>query len=158
MTDPALRLPPIPMLGDRVVRAEDVPWVPLSEGVHYRPLRFDFATGMWVNVLRIDPGAQLGKHRHSGGPVLAYTIEGRWWYLERSWVAEPGTFVWEPPGDIHTLQTGPEGMTTVFVTDGVLQFFGADGELDHEDTVFTRYQGYVEHCARNGLEVVDLVY
>lgn len=146
------------MLPDRAIGADTVPWVPLSEGVEYRPVRFDLATGSWANVLRIQPGAQLGRHRHSGGPVQAYTLEGRWWYLERDWVAEPGTFVWEPPGDIHTLQTGEEGMTTFFVTEGVLQFFGADGRLDHEDTVFTRYQGYVAHCERHGIEVVDLLF
>jgi 2,4'-dihydroxyacetophenone dioxygenase len=150
--------PSQPMRPDRAISADAVPWVPLSEGVEYRPLRFDFATGAWANVLRILPGAGLGRHRHHGGAVMAYTIEGSWWYLERDWVAEPGTWVWEPPGDIHTLATGPEGMTTVFVTDGVLQFFGDDDVVDHEDTVFTRYQGYVDHCARLGRDVVDLSY
>jgi len=156
--DSVLASLPIPMLPDRAVGGDQIPWVPLAEGVEYRPLRFNFATGTWVNVLRIEPGAQLRKHRHSGGPVMAYTLEGRWWYLERDWVAEPGTLVWEPPGDIHTLQAGPEGMTTLFVTDGVLQYFGSDGELHHEDTVFTRYQGYVDHCQRYDIEIADLVF
>ena len=30
-------------------------------------------------------------------------IKGRWHYLEHDWVAEEGTFVYEPPGEIHTL-------------------------------------------------------
>ena len=148
----------VPILPDRAIGAADVPWVPLSDGVAYKPMRFDLATGAWVNVLRIDPGARLGRHRHNGGPVLAYCLEGSWSYVERTWVATPGTFVYEPPGDIHTLVAGPEGMTTVFVTDGVLQFFADDGTIDHEDNVFTRYQGYVEHCAANGLVPLDLVY
>src|SRR5262249_4407217 len=122
----------IPVLSDRAISADAVPWVPMSDGVDYKPLRFDFATGMWVNVLRIQPGAGLGRHRHNGGPVMGYCLEGTWWYLEREWVAEPGTLVYEPPGDIHTLRAGPEGMLTLFVTDGVLQFFDDDDRLDHE--------------------------
>jgi 2,4'-dihydroxyacetophenone dioxygenase len=147
------------MRADRAIGADAVPWVPLAPGVEYRPLRFDLSTGTWANVLRVRPGAGLGRHRHHGGPVMGYIIAGRWWYLERDWVATAGTWVWEPPGDIHTLATdADEGMTAVFVTDGVLQFFDADGGLDHEDTVFTRYQGYVDHCERLGIDVVDLVY
>lgn len=148
----------LPILPDRAIADDAVPWVPLTAGVAYKPLRFDFATGAWVNVLRIEPGAVLGRHRHSGGPVIGYCLEGRWWYRERDWVAEPGTLIYEPPGDIHTLVAGDEGMTTLFVTDGVLQFFGDGDELDHEDTVFTRYQGYVDHCEAHGLPVVDLSF
>jgi quercetin dioxygenase-like cupin family protein len=148
----------LPILPDRAVSADSVPWVRLSDGVDYKPLRFDFATGVWVNVLRVAPGARLGRHRHNGGPVLGYCLAGRWWYLEREWVAEVGTFVYEPPGDIHTLVAGPEGMTTLFVTDGVLQFFDEHDRLDHEDNAFSRYQGYVDHCHAHDLEMVDLTF
>ena len=30
-------------------------------------------------------------------------IKGRWKYLEHDWMAEEGSFVYEPPGEIHTL-------------------------------------------------------
>ncbi len=148
----------LPILPDQAIADASIPWVPLSAGVVYKPLRFDFTTGTWVNVLRIDPGAGLSRHRHNGGPVLAYTLAGSWRYLERTWVAEPGTFVYEPPGDIHTLVSGPDGMTTLFVTDGVLQYFDDNDVLTREDNVFTRYKGYIDYCASNGLEPVDLRY
>jgi quercetin dioxygenase-like cupin family protein len=35
--------------------------------------------------------------------VVGYVIRGRWKYLEHDWVAEEGSFVYEPPGEIHTL-------------------------------------------------------
>jgi len=146
------------MVPDRAIDTDDVPWVPLTNGVEFKPLRFDFTTGVWINVLRIEPGAVLSRHRHNGGPVLAYCLEGSWHYLEREWVARAGTFVYEPPGDIHTLEAGPEGMTTLFVTDGVLQYFDEDGGIDHEDNVFTRYHAYVTHCAAHGIAVADLIY
>jgi 2,4'-dihydroxyacetophenone dioxygenase len=146
------------VISDRAIAAADVPWVPLSDGAEYKPVRFDFATGVWVNVLRIAPGAGLSRHRHNGGAVLAYCLEGSWRYLEREWVAVPGTFVYEPPGDVHTLEAGPEGMTTLFVTDGVLQYFDESEGVVREDTVFTRYEGYLRHCEANGIPLVDLVY
>ncbi len=148
----------VPILPDQAIADADVPWVPLSDGVSYKPMRFDFSSGVWVNLLQIQPGARLGRHRHNGGPVLAYCLKGSWRYLERTWVAVEGSFVYEPPGDIHTLIAGPEGMTTLFVTDGVLQYFDRDDNLDHEDNVFTRYQGYIAHCAHLGIEPLDLVY
>jgi 2,4'-dihydroxyacetophenone dioxygenase len=146
------------MVADRAIATGDVPWVPLSEGVDYKPLRFDFTSGVWVNVLRIEPGARLSRHRHNGGAVLAYCLAGSWRYLERDWIASQGSFVYEPPGDIHTLEAGPEGMTTLFVTDGVLQYFDSEDRVDHEDNVFSRHAGYVRHCQEQGIPMVDLVY
>jgi quercetin dioxygenase-like cupin family protein len=146
------------MVPDRAIADASIPWVALTDDVEYKPLRFDFTSGVWVNLLRIRPGARLSRHRHNGGPVLGYCLEGSWRYLERDWEAVPGTFIYEPPGDVHTLLAGPEGMTTLFVTDGVLQYFDAGDRVEHEDNVFTRYDGYLRHCERHGIEVADLVY
>ena len=44
------------------------------------------------------------------------------------------------------------------ITCGDVQFFDADDRLDHEDNVFSRYQGYVDHCREHGIEPVDLAY
>src|SRR5256885_1149081 len=35
--------------------------------------------------------------------VFAYTISGKWGYLEHDWVATAGDFVYEAPGEAHTL-------------------------------------------------------
>ena len=148
----------IPMHPERAIADERIPWVPLADGVAFKPFRFDFSSGVWVNALKVEPGAGLGRHRHNGGPVLAYCLHGSWWYLERDWKALPGTFVYEPPGDIHTLASGPDGKPTLFVTDGVLQFFDGSGGIDHEDNVFTRYEMYMRYCTENGIEVIDLLY
>ena len=31
--------------------------------------------------------------------VTGYVIRGRWKYLEHDWIAETGSFVYEPPGE-----------------------------------------------------------
>ena len=40
--------------------------------------------------------------------VTGYVIKGRWRYLEHDWIAEEGSFVYEPPGEIHTLMVPEE--------------------------------------------------
>ena len=44
----------------------------------------------------------LSRHIHPSW-VTGYVIKGAWRYLEHDWVATEGSFVYEPPGEIHTL-------------------------------------------------------
>ena len=90
-------------LPDQAIQADELPWVPQGENVWFKPLRFDLANGRWVNLLKVTKQGKVNRHRHSGGQVLGFIISGSWHYLERDWVGRPGTFVYEPPGDIHTL-------------------------------------------------------
>jgi hypothetical protein len=73
-------------LSDRAIHSDELPWVPQGERAWFKPLRFDLTSGRWVN-----------RHRHTGGQVMGYCIEGSWRYLERDWVARSGTLVYEPP-------------------------------------------------------------
>lgn len=149
---------PFPIeLPDRAIDAESLPWVPFTEGGDFRPLRFDLVTGGWVEITRMQPGAGVSRHRHVGS-VLGYCLEGSWRYLERDWVARPGTLIFEPPGDVHTLETGPEGMTTLFVINGSIQYLDDDDRLVGEDTVHSILMTYIEHCRHTGTEVLDLRY
>ena len=40
-------------------------------------------------------------HRHPQ-QVFAYTISGKWGYLEHDWIATAGNWVYEAPGESHT--------------------------------------------------------
>ena len=51
--------------------------------------------------LRQGPGL-VNRHYHPQ-QVFAYTISGKWGYLEHDWVATAGDFVYEAPGEAHTL-------------------------------------------------------
>ena len=53
-----------------VVDAEGLPWRPTPfPGVAWKKLRFDSATGASAVLLRFEPGARYGSHRHPGGAV-----------------------------------------------------------------------------------------
>jgi 2,4'-dihydroxyacetophenone dioxygenase len=84
-------------------------WVPQTQDVWFRPLLFSVSQGYFVNLLRVRKSGILSRHRHAG-PVHATVLRGRWHYLEHDWWAEEGSYAFEPPGDIHTLEV-PEGVT-----------------------------------------------
>ncbi len=146
-------------LPDQAIDSERIPWVPQGERVWFKPLRFDLTNGRWVNLLKVTGGGKVNRHRHSGGQVLGYVIQGSWQYLERDWVARPGTFVYEPPGDIHTLMVdGAEEMLTLFLLEGVVQYLDDDDNLIYQDDVFTKMERYLKYCEAQGIEPLDLRY
>jgi hypothetical protein len=146
-------------VSDRAVHSDEIPWVPQGERVWFRPLRFDLATGRWINVLKVVGGGRVNRHRHTGGQVLGFCLQGSWRYLEREWVARPGTLVYEPPGDVHTLVVdGAEEMITLFLLEGVIQYLDDDDRVIYQDDVYSKLDRYLTFCRDNGIEPVDLRY
>lgn len=146
-------------LPDQAIQSDEIPWVPQGDRVWYKPLRFDFATGRWANLLKVTGGGVVNRHRHSGGQVLGFCIEGSWHYLERDWVARPGTFVYEPPGDIHTLVTDTDaGMITLFLLEGVVEYLDNEDKVLYRDDVFSKMARYLAFCRAQGIEPRDLRY
>ena len=74
-----------------------------APGIEMKPLQFWAASGQWAQLSRYQPGIRSDRHVHTGGQVMSYVIQGSWHYLEHDWVASAGSWVWEPPGDLHTL-------------------------------------------------------
>jgi len=127
-------------------------WVPLSEHVAVRPLQFNVTQGQYTHVMRVTRAGMIARHRHSGG-VHAWVFKGRWLYLEHDWVAEEGSYVFEPPGETHTLVV-PEGcteMVTLFQVNGSLIYVDPLGAVTGYDDVFTRLDKARAHYAAAGL-------
>lgn len=119
--------------------ADDPAWVKLSEHAWSRPLQYNVTMGQYTHILRVTKAGVIARHRHSGG-VHAYVIKGRWHYLEHDWVAEEGSYIFEPPGETHTLVV-PEGCTemiTLFQVTGSLMYVDPWGKSTGYDDVFTR--------------------
>jgi 2,4'-dihydroxyacetophenone dioxygenase len=144
-------------LPDRAIQSDEIPWVPQGDRVWFKPLRFDLVNGRWINVLKVTGEGKVNRHRHAGGQVLGFCMEGSWRYLEREWVARPGTLIWEPPGDIHTLVLNDcDEMITLFILEGVIQYLDDDDNVYYQDDVFTKYERYANYCRDNGIEMLDL--
>ncbi len=94
-------------------------WVPQSENAAFRPLLLNVSQGYFVNPVRVRSSGLVSRHRHSG-PVHAFTLRGKWHYLEHDWVASAGDYAFEPPGETHTLVVpdGVDEMVTLFHVTG----------------------------------------
>lgn len=137
---------------------DESPWVPFIENVAIRHLAFDVRTGTAVNVLRVDEGGVLGRHRHRG-PVAGFVIRGSWRYLEHDWVATPGSWIQEFPGGIHTLVCeDPNGMETVFWLNGPLEFLDEDENVVDTFDVFWYIDHYLSYCEANDLPVNEKLF
>jgi quercetin dioxygenase-like cupin family protein len=129
-------------------------WVPQSTNVAFRPLLLSASQGYFVNILRVRRSGILSRHRHAGA-VHAFTLKGRWHYLEYDWWAEEGTYAFEPPGDIHTLEV-PEDVTemaTLFHVTGAYIYVDSQGNTVGIEDVFSKIDKARAHYARIGLGV-----
>jgi 2,4'-dihydroxyacetophenone dioxygenase len=127
-------------------------WVPLGNGVFSRPLCLNTIAGYWTHLLRVRRSGMVNRHRHAS-PVHAWVLKGKWFYLEHDWVAEAGSYIFEPPGDTHTLIV-PEDvdeMVTYFHTTGALVYVDECGETVGFEDVFTRIRTCRNHYAACGL-------
>src|SRR3954470_14024808 len=127
-------------------------WVPIADHVSVRPLMFNVTQGQYTHIMRVTRAGIIARHRHSG-PVHAHVLRGRWHYLEHDWVAEEGSYIFEPPGETHTLVV-PEGcteMVTMFQVTGALVYVDPQGASTGYDDVFTRIDKARRHYVSAGL-------
>jgi 2,4'-dihydroxyacetophenone dioxygenase len=139
--------------GDRV-------WVPYGEGVWFQPCYFNVTSGGFSVVLKGMPGSSLGIHYHVG-PVHGYTMRGYWRYLEHDWIAGPGTYIYEPAGEAHTLtitKDSPEPMLTIFVVEGGLVYLdkAENGGFKSYEDGFTLLELCRKHYRDVGLDAGQL--
>jgi 2,4'-dihydroxyacetophenone dioxygenase len=135
-------------------------WVPYAEGVWFQPCHFNVTTGGFSVVLKGLPGSMIGTHYHVG-TVHGYTLRGHWRYLEHDWVAKPGTFIYEPAGEAHTLvitDDSPEPMVTLFVVGGGLIYLDkpVNGGFAAYEDGFSLLELSRKHYRQAGLDLRQL--
>ena len=142
----------VPEIAIPVLPEDERVWVPQMKDVWFRPLLLNTVQGQWCNLLRVRKSGVLTKHLHPA-PVHGYVIKGRWHYLEHDWVAETGSYVFEPPGEVHTL-TVPEDcpeMITFFNISGCMIYLDADNRQTGIEDVFTKIDMCRAHYDKVGL-------
>ncbi|MEX1179902.1 MAG: 2,4'-dihydroxyacetophenone dioxygenase family protein [Cucumibacter sp.] len=127
-------------------------WVPQMKDVWFRPLLLNTVQGMWCNLLRVRKSGVLTRHLHPS-PVHGFVLRGKWRYLEHDWVANEGDYVFEPPGEVHTL-TVPEDcpeMITFFNISGCMIYLDQQNRQIGIEDVFTKIDMCRKHYASVGL-------
>ena len=127
-------------------------WVPQAENVWFRPLMLNTVNGGWANLLKVTKSGLVSRHRHPA-PVHGFVIKGSWHYKEHDWVANPGDYVFEPPGEIHTLMVDAETeeMITFFNVSGAMIYLNEAGNTTGYEDVFTKIEMCIRHYRRVGL-------
>jgi 2,4'-dihydroxyacetophenone dioxygenase len=127
-------------------------YVPITETVSSRPLWISTRQNMWADILRATEPGLVNRHYHPH-EVFAFTVSGKWGYLEHDWVATAGDFIYESPGEGHTLVAyeHEDPMKVFFVVKGPLIWLGENGEtLDYFD-VHNYIEMAKEHYEKVGL-------
>lgn len=143
---------------DTDISNEDL-WIPYGPG-SFQACYFNVTSGGFANLLRLPPGAKLNPHYHVG-IVHGYTIQGTWGYLEHSWRAKAGTYVYEPPGEMHTLivpDDATEDMIAFFHLEGGLIYVDSieSGQMVGYDDGFTLLEVARAHYQAKGLDLASL--
>jgi 2,4'-dihydroxyacetophenone dioxygenase len=136
----------VPEIAVAAIPGDERVWVPQAADVCFRPLLLNTVSGGWCNLLRVRRSGILSRHRHPM-VVVGYVIKGQWRYLEHDWIADEGSFVYEPPGEVHTLVVPDDcsEMITFFNISGAMIYLDQAGrQIGYED-VFTK----IEMCRRH---------
>ncbi|MES1939213.1 cupin 2 protein [Salinisphaera sp. T5B8] len=127
-------------------------YVPFNDTVSSRPLWISPSSNRWCDVLMAKGAGLVNRHYHPN-EVFAYTISGKWGYLEHDWIATAGDFVYETPGEGHTLVAyeHEDPMRVFFVVKGPLIWLDEQGESDGYFDVHDYIALCREHYDRVGI-------
>lgn len=132
------------------IGADELPFVDIGDGSKLKVLQVKEAEGLWIVENVFQAGYEVQRHKHTG-PVYAYTTSGAWKYKEYDYVNRAGSFLYEPAGSVHTLQSIEDDTHVWF------QMYGANLNLDHDGNVESVVDGaltlaaYYMLCEAEGL-------
>ena len=150
--EPLVKLSPLAEIVEPVIPTDPRIWVPQAANVWFRPLMLNRTSGGWLNLLKVTRAGVLSRHVHPA-PVHGLVLEGSWRYLEHDWVARKGMYVFEPPGEIHTLVVPPDcpEMITFFDIAGAMIYVDEHGRQNGYEDVWSKIDRCRRHYAQNGL-------
>ncbi|WP_193161892.1 cupin domain-containing protein [Microbulbifer hainanensis] len=133
-----------------------IPWVPLGEGKSFKPLRFMGGERGFVELLRLEPGVEIGWHRHTG-EVHAFNLQGSR-ELHSGEIIGPGDYVYEPAGNTDKWWAiGDEQLVVLVIAMGAVEYLDEHGGVSARYTSETLHYLYRRHCEQQQLELLDLV-
>jgi quercetin dioxygenase-like cupin family protein len=102
---------------DQIIHDGDRPWIEMKDlgyqGSFIKVLYVDRETNTVAFLYNMAPGQSFPMHEHRCR-VLAYTLEGEWWYDERK-ALRKGTTIFEDKGSTHFPQSGDQGFKAFVV-------------------------------------------
>jgi pimeloyl-ACP methyl ester carboxylesterase len=142
-----------------LIDVEALPWMPFapySDDIFLKLIKVDPIRGEWTALLKSPPYTELPMHHHSG-TVMVWTVAGSWRYKEHSWVAGPGSFVFETAASRHTPVTvGDEEVITLNIVQGDWNVMSPEGAVLAIENWKSMVDRYANFCKSRGIEAVDV--
>lgn len=149
-------MPPIPNFASQPLDPQLVPWIPLGPGESFKPLRFLPDDRGRVLLLRLEPGTLVPLHRHLG-EVHALNLSGSRKLIESGEIIGPGTYVYEPAGNVDSWQAvGDEPVVVYIASFGPMEYLDENGRVLRRDTASSLHETYLRYCQKNGVTPLAL--
>jgi quercetin dioxygenase-like cupin family protein len=132
------------------IGADELPFVDIGEGSKLKVIQVKESEGLWIVENIFQRGYEVPTHRHTG-PVYAYTTSGGWKYKEYEYVNRAGSFLYEPAGSIHTLQSVEDDTHVWFQIYGSNLNLDADGNVESVTDGAGVLEAYYLLCEAEGL-------
>ena len=137
---------------------EESPWVPFGDNAAIKHLAFDVRNNIFSNILWMKGPGVIGTHYHRGR-IIMVCLEGSARYLEYGWVATPGAFIQEVPGESHTLVTEhPEGAKLFGWMQGAIDFYDENANFVETADVWWFMNHYESYCKEHGIPLNPQLY
>ncbi len=134
-----------------VVDTTQIGWIPLSEGLSFKPIYIFPDLSGWQLLLRLEPGTVISRHRHTG-EVHAFNLSGTR-RLDTGEIVGPGMYVHEPAGNEDSWEAiGDEPCIVHIEVNGRNEYRDAEGNLIRVADALGARQDYLDWCHTEGVE------
>jgi 2,4'-dihydroxyacetophenone dioxygenase len=134
------------------VDTAELEWIPLSDGLSFKPLRFFPDDTGYQLLLRVEPGTVIPRHRHTG-EIHAFNLSGTRLLIDTGETIGPGMYVYEPVGNNDTWKaTGTEPCIIHIEANGRVEYVDDDGQVIRHTDAATARAAYVRWCEKTGRE------
>lgn len=139
----------------RPLVTDDMSWIPTGPGKSFRPLRFE-ADG-WSELMRLEPGAAVALHRHTG-EVHAFNLSGTREIISTGETVGPGAYVYEPPGNVDTWKAIGEIPCVVHIkVVGAVEYLDDDAHVIDTADSTSQQATYLAWCNRHDVEPAERI-
>jgi len=135
-----------PVAQSSVEDADALPWVLVAPGFSFKVLHAPSDDETWIELLRLEPGTVIPRHRHTG-EVHAYTLAGQRELIETGMVVGPGSYVFEPAGNVDSWRAvGNEPLIVLVGVRGAIEYLDDADSVIRRSTATTAAERYRRGC------------
>lgn len=102
-----------------LAKTDEMPWRAKSlRGLHEKMLWRNEDTGASIALIRFEKGAGIPKpHKHASNQFM-FCLSGKYEYTSTGVILEPGSFYWNPKGNVHGPTRALEETVVLEIYDG----------------------------------------